>query len=175
MKQKVQNEYVFLEIEVDEILVGRIIVELFFDVVPKTCENFKILCTGEKGCGYKGCKFHRGFVIQGGDFVNGDGSGGYSIYGKRFKDENFRLKHTEEGLLSMANAGSKDTNASQFFITCAPLPKLNRKHVVFGKVVSGLEITKELESLGSKTGITSKVIKIRDCGLIEMNQDNSTT
>lgn len=159
------NPRVALDIKIGGEAAGTVVIELFADVVPKTAENFRALCSGEKGMSYAGSPFHRiipGFMIQGGDFTRGNGTGGRSIYGDRFPDENFKIKHTEAGLVSMANAGP-NTNGSQFFITVAPTPWLDGKHVVFGKVVEGMEVIRRMESLGSRSGQPRKPVLLEAC------------
>jgi len=172
------NPLVFFDIDLDHAPAGRITFELFANVVPLTAENFRALCTGEKGVGqsgkplhYQGSRFHRvipGFMIQGGDFTNGDGYGGESIYGRTFDDENFGLSHSQKHLLSMANAGP-NTQASQFFITTAVTPHLNGKHVVFGTVKSGHDVVDAIEKVGTRFGSTSKEAVIAKSGMVDRN------
>ncbi|CAI0434142.1 unnamed protein product, partial [Linum tenue] len=171
---KKKNPSVFFDLSIDRDPAERIVIELFADVVPKTAENFRALCTGEKGIGdstgkplhYKGSSFHRvikGFMAQGGDFSKGNGTGGESIYGGKFSDENFKLRHEGPGILSMANSGP-NTNGSQFFITFKSQPHLDGKHVVFGKVVKGLDILKKIELVGTAKGDPLQPVRVVDCG-----------
>ncbi|GAB2219444.1 hypothetical protein Droror1_Dr00007079 [Drosera rotundifolia] len=167
------NPRVFFDISIGNAPAGRVVMELFADVVPRTAENFRALCTGEKGIGrsgkplhFKGSNFHRvipGFMCQGGDFTAGNGTGGESIYGAKFADENFVKKHTGPGILSMANAGP-NTNGSQFFICTEKTAWLDGKHTVFGQVVEGFDVIRAVEKVGSSSGRTSKTITIADCG-----------
>merc|ERR1712122_459893 len=167
------NPVCYFDMTADGAPIGRIEMTLFADVAPKTAENFRALCTGEKGVGksgkplhFKNCPFHRiipEFMCQGGDFTVGNGTGGESIYGAKFPDENFTRKHTEPFLLSMANAGP-NTNGSQFFITTVPCPWLDGKHVVFGKVTQGSDVVKQMEAAGSSSGTPRAPVVIADCG-----------
>eukprot|EP00826_Nyctotherus_ovalis_P059369 TRINITY_DN8249_c0_g2_i2.p2 TRINITY_DN8249_c0_g2~~TRINITY_DN8249_c0_g2_i2.p2 ORF type:complete len:192 (+),score=50.94 TRINITY_DN8249_c0_g2_i2:88-663(+) len=164
---------VYFDVSIGGESAGRIVMELYGEVVPKTTENFRKLCTCETGQGnhgkdrcYKGSKFHRiipSFMIQGGDFTRGDGTGGESIYGEKFADENFELKHNEPFMLSMANAGP-NTNGSQFFITTVVTSWLDGRHVVFGKVISGTEVVKKIEAVGTQSGSPKKTVIITDSG-----------
>ncbi|KAL1948330.1 hypothetical protein VTO73DRAFT_12405 [Trametes versicolor] len=171
---------VFFDITIGGRPAGRIVMQLYNDIVPKTAENFRALCTGEKGEGsagkplhFKGCSFHRvikGFMIQGGDFTAGNGTGGESIYGEKFEDENFEVKHSKRFLLSMANAGA-NTNGSQFFITCNATPHLDNKHVVFGEVLRGKSIVRAVENTETASGdVPVEPCVIADCG--ELSPDD---
>ena len=170
------TEKVYFDITIDGTAAGRIVFGMFGNTVPKTAKNFSTLATGSAGQGnsgkplhFKGSKFHRiipGFMAQGGDFTAGNGTGGESIYGSKFNDENFEVKHTKPYLLSMANSGP-NTNGSQFFITFKETPWLNGRHVVFGEVIEGQDVIDALEKIGSGSGSTSKTAVIADCGILE--------
>lgn len=173
---KGDNPHVFFDIRHGDEKIGKVVMQLYADITPKTAENFRALCTGEKGEGtsgkplhYKGCGFHRvikNFMIQGGDFTNGDGTGGESIYGEKFPDENFVIKHTKGGQLSMANAGP-GTNGSQFFVTSKDTPHLDGKHVVFGHVVEGMDIIRQVEDVSCGPSDKPDVeVVIEDCGVM---------
>lgn len=172
---------VYFDIEIDSHAAGRIVMGLYGGVVPKTAKNFEVLCRGDtthpRGAklAYEGSIFHRiipDFMIQGGDFTFGNGTGGLSIYGDKFEDENFKLNHTGPGLLSMANAG-RNTNGSQFFITTTKTPHLNGRHVVFGVVEQGWDVVKLIEMCGSRSGKPSRLVKIAKCGVLEEDPKES--
>ncbi|RKO97883.1 hypothetical protein CXG81DRAFT_12378 [Caulochytrium protostelioides] len=168
-----ENPVVFMDIAIGGTPAGRLTFELFADVVPRTAENFRQLCTGEHRVngvpqGYKNSPFHRvvqDFIVQGGDFIKGDGLGSFSIYGETFADENFVLKHSGAGLLSMANAGSPNTNGCQFFVTCAPAAFLDGKHVVFGRLVDGLLTLRKIEHVPVAANSKPRLpIVVTQCG-----------
>ncbi|CAO1421697.1 unnamed protein product [Diamesa hyperborea] len=165
-EEKKANPQVYFDVKIGNSDVGRIIMILRADVVPKTAENFRSLCTMEQGYGFKGSSFHRiipEFMLQGGDFTKNNGTGGKSIYGAKFADENFKLRHTGFGTLSMANSGA-NTNGSQFFICTTKTDWLDSKHVVFGKVISGADVVKKVEKCGTKAGTPTQKVTIYACG-----------
>jgi cyclophilin family peptidyl-prolyl cis-trans isomerase len=167
--KKINKNLVFMEIGIDREIIGKIIIKLYEEHVPYTCKNFKTLCMNRENLAYRGSPFHRiikDFMIQGGDFTRGDGTGGVSIYGERFQDENFIFKHNRPYLLSMANSGP-DTNGSQFFITTVETPHLDNKHVIFGEVINGFEIIDYLNNI--KTDENDRPLQnifINDCGVL---------
>ena len=174
MASALLNPRVYFDIGAAGRSVGRLDIELFHDVLPVTAENFRALCTGETGLGYwlkprwyKGVQFHRvvpGFMAQGGDFNFGNGNMGESIYGRKFRDEKFLYKHSRRGLVSMACGMGKHTNNSQFFLTFDKLPHLDEKHVVFGQIIEGFEVLKEIEKVGSPGGFPRYRCEIVNCG-----------
>jgi len=166
--------YVYFDMAIGGEAAGRILMSLRTDKTPKTAENFRALCTGEKGFGYEDSAFHRvipGFMCQGGDFTNGNGTGGKSIYGEKFPDENFVLKHTGSGVLSMANSGP-GTNGSQFFLCTAKTAWLDGKHVVFGRVADGQAVVEAIEAVGSQEGTTAKEVRIAKSGQVDWTGKN---